>query len=70
MKEYMLFTRENMDDEYNVFQGDFDTAPAALDRAAYYHDDDFYRIISHESMKVVAQGPISKLFNLIIGRTS
>jgi hypothetical protein len=68
MKEFMLFTREKREDEYSIFQGDFDDAWEALDRAAYFHDDDFYKIVSFESNRILAEGPIRKLFNLIIGR--
>lgn len=68
MKEFMLFTREKVEDGDNVFQGDFEEAAAALEAAACFRDDDFYRIISFESNKVIAEGPVSRLFNLIIGR--
>ena len=63
----MLFTREKREDYFNIFQGDFETAGAALDRAAYFHDD-FYKIISYETNDILAEGSIRNLFNLITGR--
>ncbi len=61
MQEFMLFTRD-FNDNFNLFQGDYGTAADVFEAARRQAEWDIYRIVSHSSLQVLAEGPISNLF--------
>jgi hypothetical protein len=64
MKKYMLFTGYNTDD-CGIFQNHYDTAPEAFDAVKNHSDDEMYKIIETETNRVLAEGPIKNLIELL-----
>lgn len=61
MKEYMLFTREEMNGDFNIFRGDYDTVSELLDSAKSFSGEAYYKIISSRTEQALADGPIKNL---------